>query len=340
MPATVEKHKGGNVFHRHVQLLCQEMTEARAVQHTRHAHDLGVRHAGEFLQRPDHGVQRIGDADDKGARAIGLDAFAHRRHHLEVDAQQVVAAHARLARHAGGDDHHIGAGDIGVTVGAPEFGVEAVHRTGLAEIQRLALRQAFHDVEDHHIAQFLQGHQMGQRAADLSTANESDFPARHGKFLEKIAGLPNPWKGRGQADTSPYCRAGSGNEQKKKAGCPKASGLSFSCYAERSLDRFLQFLGGAERDLLGRLDLDRFAGGGIAAHARTALAHHQDAQSVETDAGALFQVLGDQTDNIFQNGVGALLGEFVLFGQLAGELTGRDGFDFCFRGSCHWVLPL
>src|ERR1051326_3239017 len=65
---------------------------------------------------------------------------------------------------------------------------------------------------------------------------------------------------------------------------------------ERSLDRFLQFLGGAERDLLGSLDLDRFARRRVAAHARTALAHDQDAQAIKADAGALLQMLGDQGD--------------------------------------------
>ena len=47
------------------------------------------------------------------------------------------------------------------------------------EVQRLALGQAFGDVENHHIAQLLQRHQMGERAADLSAADESDFLARH-----------------------------------------------------------------------------------------------------------------------------------------------------------------
>ena len=39
-------------------------------------------------------------------------------HHLEVDAEQIVAAHAGLARHAGGDDAHVGALDRLVVVGA------------------------------------------------------------------------------------------------------------------------------------------------------------------------------------------------------------------------------
>src|SRR5581483_1552746 len=59
-------------------------------------------------------------------------------------------------------------------------------------------------------------------------------------------------------------------------------------------DRFLQLLGGAEGDLLRRLDLDRLAGGGVAAHARGALADLEDAEPNDADALALLQVLGDQ----------------------------------------------
>src|SRR5690348_9848453 len=43
-------------------------------------------------------------------------------------------------------------------------------------------------------------------------------------------------------------------------------------------DRLFEFLGGAEGDLLARLDLDRLAGRGIASHARRALAHLEDAE--------------------------------------------------------------
>src|SRR5258706_15567761 len=43
-------------------------------------------------------------------------------------------------------------------------------------------------------------------------------------------------------------------------------------------DRFLEFLGGTEGDFLASLDLDRFARGRIAAHARGALAGLQNAQ--------------------------------------------------------------
>src|SRR6478752_6829464 len=99
---------------------------------------------------------------------------------------------------------------------------------------------------------------------------------------------------------------------KEKAGHQKRPAFLSLRDEERSLDRFLQFLGGAERDLLGRLDLDGFAGRGIAAHTRTALAHNQNAQTVETNAGAFLQVLGDKADDIFDHRIGALLGEFML----------------------------
>ena len=47
-----------------------------------------------------------------------LDAGADLLHHLEIDAEQIVAAHAGLARHAGGDDADVGAVDRRVGVGA------------------------------------------------------------------------------------------------------------------------------------------------------------------------------------------------------------------------------
>jgi hypothetical protein len=58
-------------------------------------------------------------------------------------------------------------------------------------------------------------------------------------------------------------------------------------------DRFLEFLRSAEGDLLGRLDLDRFSGRGIAAHAGGALANLQNAKPADANAVSLLQVLGD-----------------------------------------------
>ena len=138
-----------------------------------------MRHSRKFAQRPDHRVQRVGDADDEGVGGVVADAFTHGLHDLEVDAQQVVARHARLARHASGDDADVCTRDIGIIVGAAQLDVELLDRAGLGEIEGLALRRAFADVEEDDVPQFLEGDQMGERAADLSGTDESDLGSGH-----------------------------------------------------------------------------------------------------------------------------------------------------------------
>jgi hypothetical protein len=84
MPATVEYSTIGTIVSpwppstkavtssTDLELLGEEMAEARAVEHAGHADDLVVRQAGEFAQRPDHRVERVGDADDEGVGACFL----------------------------------------------------------------------------------------------------------------------------------------------------------------------------------------------------------------------------------------------------------------------------
>ncbi len=132
-----------------------------------------------LLQRPDHGVERIGDADDESVRRVFLDAGADLLHDLEVDAEKIVAAHARLARHAGGDDAHRRALDRLIGIGAGKAGVETLDRRRLDEIERLALRNAFGDVEHDDIAQLFQTDEKRQGAADLTRAYQCDLASRH-----------------------------------------------------------------------------------------------------------------------------------------------------------------
>src|ERR1041384_4008927 len=61
---------------------------------------------------------------------------------LGVDADQVVARHAGLARHARGHDHHVGAFDVLVARGARVGRIEALDRRELGDIERLALGRA------------------------------------------------------------------------------------------------------------------------------------------------------------------------------------------------------
>src|ERR1700730_4156882 len=90
-------------------------------------------------------------------------------------------------------------------------------------------------------------------------------------------------------------------------------------------DGFLQLLGCAEGNLLAGLDVDRFAGGRVAAHAGGALAHLEDAETDNADALALLQVLGDAADQIVENLLRLLLGQFLLIGHRRRQMLERDG---------------
>ena len=65
-----------------------------------------------------HGVERIRHDDEDGLRRLRNDLCDHVRHDLEIGVQQVIAAHARLARNAGSNDHDVGVGRGRVVVGA------------------------------------------------------------------------------------------------------------------------------------------------------------------------------------------------------------------------------
>jgi len=93
--------------------------------------------------------------------------------------EQVVTAHAGLARHAGGDDAHRGALDCLVGIGAGEAGVKTFDRRCLSEIERLALRHAFHDVEEDDVTKLFETDQVRQRAADLTRADQCNLVSRH-----------------------------------------------------------------------------------------------------------------------------------------------------------------
>ncbi len=99
--------------------------------------------------------------------------------HLGVGADQIVAAHPRPARDAGGDDHDIGAVDVGIVVGAFDDRVIALDRRALDDVERLALRHALDDVEQHDVAQFLEPGEQRDGAADLPGADQRDLVACH-----------------------------------------------------------------------------------------------------------------------------------------------------------------
>ncbi len=165
------------------------MAEARRVQNSGHTADLLRRQTREFLQRPDHRIERVGDADHERIRRVGGDAFAHGFHDLEVDAQEVIAAHAGLAGHTGGDDAHIRARDVGIVLCALEARVEPFGGAGFGNVERLALGRAFGDVEHHDVAQFFECHEVGESAPYLSRADKGNLGSGHGICLRSVFNL-------------------------------------------------------------------------------------------------------------------------------------------------------
>src|SRR5258707_969587 len=105
------------------------------------------------------------------------------------------------------------------------------------------------------------------------------------------------------------------------------------------LARFLELLGGPERDFFARLDLDRLAGGRVAPHAGGALANLKDAEAADANAVALLQVLGHEADEVAENRFRLLLRHFMAAGQGGGEMLQGDGCLLC-GCLCHRNLLL
>ncbi len=169
------KDEGRDIFLRGFERFREEVAEARRIQHARHADDFFRVEAGFLLHHPHHRVERVGDDDDERVRAEFFQVLRHRRNDAGVGGDEVVAAHAGLARDPGGDDHHIRAFEVLVIIRAFDGSIDAFDRTGLRNVERFALRQAFDHVEQHHIAEFFVHCQMRQRAADIACADETDF---------------------------------------------------------------------------------------------------------------------------------------------------------------------
>ena len=69
-----------------------------------------------------------------------------------------------------------------------DFIVDTLDRRGLRDVEALALRDTFRDVEHDDVAEFLEPDQMGERAADHTRADEGNLVACHANRPLRIAG--------------------------------------------------------------------------------------------------------------------------------------------------------
>ena len=129
--------------------------EAGGVEHAGLAEHAVLRELRGELRQRRHLVQRVGHDDDHGVRRVLGDVLGDAADDLGVDLEQVHAAHAGLARQAGGDDDDVGAGGrlvaaaLGRGGGADDGGLEALDRARLVEVERQALGLALDDVGEH-----------------------------------------------------------------------------------------------------------------------------------------------------------------------------------------------
>src|SRR5262249_52732877 len=108
--------------------------------------------------------------------------LAHVADDLEIDPEQIVTRHARLARHSGGHDDDVRSAAILPARRSRHVRVVADDRAGLFDVERLALGETLlvGDIEKDDLPELSTGRHRGQLAADVARPDEGDLmPTRH-----------------------------------------------------------------------------------------------------------------------------------------------------------------
>ena len=180
------QHKSRHVLHRHVELVGKEEARARTVRTPAMPTTIcfGRPHA---LERPDHGVERIRDADHKSAPVHILSC---RRRPTAMtfrfNAEKVVSAHARFDRsqrsrcgHWHPRSRHMNRSSDG----------HFEPSTAAPPVKHLAFLDAFFRrsrTTRHH--QFLRPGSMGKGPTDLAGSSRSDPGTRHVRRTSDLQG--------------------------------------------------------------------------------------------------------------------------------------------------------
>ena len=122
-----------------------------------------------------HRVEWVGDDDQDGFGRLRHDLGNYVGHDLVVGVEQIVAAHARLAGNARGDDHDVGMRRGRVVVGAGHMHIAPFDRHCLQQVEGLALGNALHDVDQDNIGQFLGSDPVGRGGAYVAGAYNAYF---------------------------------------------------------------------------------------------------------------------------------------------------------------------
>ena len=169
------QHQALDVLHRDIQGFGDERPVARRIQHARHADHAVLGESAHPEGRLHHGVERVRHHNQNRIRRVLRRLLDGGLHHLVIRLQQIVAAHAGLAREARRHHHHVGIGGVLVIVRPLDLDVVAFNRARFQQVQTLALRDALQNVDQHHIRQLLVHNAVRKRRTHIPCPNHGYF---------------------------------------------------------------------------------------------------------------------------------------------------------------------
>jgi len=96
-------------------------------------------------------------------------------HDLEIGPQQIVAAHAGLARKPRCHDHDVGIGRIVVIVRPLHFDVITFNGARFQQVEAFTLRHPLQNVDHHHVGQLFVDDAVRERCAHVSCPDYRHF---------------------------------------------------------------------------------------------------------------------------------------------------------------------
>jgi hypothetical protein len=176
------KHKSDDVRCGDIERLRYESAEAGGVEYAGHAHHTALRKAAGVVRNVAHGVKRVGDHEQDCVRRVLHCLFHGCLDDVVIGPQQVIAAHSRLARKTGGENHDIGVLRGPVIVAAGYLDVDPLDRAGLKDVEGLALRDAFQDIYHDNVGQSLPGQTDRATGTDISRSYNCDLLSHIGSL--------------------------------------------------------------------------------------------------------------------------------------------------------------
>ena len=169
--------ESSDIFDADFELVGDEGAEAGGVENAGHADYAFAGEAAQFVCGLGHGIERIGDDDQDAIRRVLNDFADDVFHDFVVGVQQVIAAHAGLARNSGGDDNDVGIRGVRIIIGADDVRIALLDGHGFEQVEAFALRHAFDDVDEDDVGEFFRSDPVSGGRANITRTYDAYFLA-------------------------------------------------------------------------------------------------------------------------------------------------------------------